>query len=159
MSVGKGTEEKSILAIRKARNTGLWICLKNIHLIPNWLYDLEIELQTTATASTNVNENFRIFLTCETVKGFPESFMSKCNKILYEAPSGIKNKIQRQLQQWNKMLSEKRDPKVVKLYIILFILNSVLQERRLFIPQGILYYYFYFLDIIIFLISIFNTYM
>lgn len=154
LSVGKGTEAKSTLAVRKARESGYWICLKNVHLIPNWLKDLEQELRspirsavtkgTTAAAAAIQNDEeeklnektFRIFLTCESVKGFPDSFMSKTNKILYEAPAGVKNKIQRLLQQWQRMLSEKRDPKIIKMYNILFIINSVLQERRAFIPQG-----------------------
>lgn len=143
MSVGKGTEAKSTLAVRKARESGYWICLKNVHLIPNWLKDLEQELRSpiveakgTTTKSNDDEQTFRIFLTCESVKGFPDSFMSQTNKILYEAPAGVKNKVQRLQQQWQRMFSEKRDPKIIKMYNILFIISSVLHERRSFIPQG-----------------------
>lgn len=150
MSVGKGSEEKSTMAVRRARESGYWICLKNVHLIPNWLNDLEQEMRLPIKNKNSTlsgqrgdgddsNDNtFRIFLTCESVKGFPDSFMSKSNKILYEAPAGVKNKVQRLLQQWHRLLNEKRDPKIIKMYNILFILNAVLQERRSFIPQGII---------------------
>lgn len=142
MSVGKGIEEKSTLALRKAVESGYWICLKNVHLIPDWLNVLDSELSSTQQQqqqqqqSSKLHPDFRLFLTCETMRGFPDLFMSKCNKILYEAPDGVRNKIQRLLQQWGQMLNDKRDPKVLKLYIILFILNSILLERRSFIPQG-----------------------
>lgn len=125
---------------------GNWICVKNIHLIPNWLNELDIKFQSTTTTTTTsnttsnstiINDGFRLFLTSESIKNLPEIFVAKCNKIFYEEPDGIKNKIQRLLQQWGSTLIDSgKDQKVVKLYNILFILNAIIQERRSFVPQG-----------------------
>lgn len=131
LSVGKGQEQNAIIDIRKAAKDGNWICLKNVHLVADWLDQLNQELE-----SLQIENSFRLWLVADTIKSFPESLLVKCNRILYESPSGIKNKLYRLLQQWYPLISQKKDAKTIKLYVILFILNSVLQERRTYIPQG-----------------------
>ncbi|KAJ6628053.1 Cytoplasmic dynein 2 heavy chain 1, partial [Pseudolycoriella hygida] len=131
ISIGKGQEISSLITLKKAANEGLWLCIKNIHLVPHWLEILSQELDVLEP-----NQDFRLWLVCDSIKNFPESLLIKCNQIKYESPSGVKNKLLRLLQQWTPMVSQKRDPKIMKLYIITFILNSVVQERRSYIPQG-----------------------
>lgn len=131
LSVGKDHEKQAMASVRKAAQNGQWICLKNIHLAPDLLKQMDTELQ-----SQKIAEGFRLWLTCESTKGLSEVFISKCNQILYEPPDGLKNKIQRLLQQWNDFLTSKKDSKIVKLYVSLLILYSTLQERRSYIPQG-----------------------
>lgn len=131
ISIGKGQESSSLISLRKAASEGLWLCIKNVHLVPHWLDGLSQELDVL-----ELNKDFRLWLVCDSINHFPESLLVKCNHIKYESPSGVKNKLLRLIQQWSPLISQKRDPKVVKLYVIMFILNSVLQERRSYIPQG-----------------------
>ncbi len=131
ISIGKGQENTSLTLLRKAAAEGLWLCIKNVHLVPHWLEQLSQELDIL-----EVNRDFRLWLVCDSIVNFPESLLVKCNQIMYESPNGVKNKLLRLIQQWTPLVSQKRDPKVVKLYMVMFILNSVLQERRSYIPQG-----------------------
>ena len=132
MSIGKGLEEVASKAIRKAAEAGQWISLKNVHLISaDWLAKLTQDLN-----SIKLSKDFRLWLICDSVKNFPESLLIQCNRVLYEPPSGVKNKLFRVMQQVYPTIAQRRDPKQIKLYVILFILNAVLQERRTYIPQG-----------------------
>ncbi|GAB0096653.1 Cytoplasmic dynein 2 heavy chain 1 [Sergentomyia squamirostris] len=136
ISVGKGQEQQSTLALRRAAESGSWICLKNIHLLPKWIKTLETEL-----ASLSPHKDFRLWLICESTSEFSEAFVSRCLKLLFELPNGIKYKVQRLLKQWEALMTSKRDPRLVKLYFTLLLLNGVLQERRNYIPQGFTKWY------------------
>lgn len=131
LAIGKGQEENVMQHIRRAADNGQWICVKNVQLVPHWLAALDELLQ-----SLTFSRGFRIWLICDSMRGFPASLLNKCNKVLYEAPNSIKAKVQRLIQQWNGLLETKRDPKHLKIYIALFIFNAVVQARRSFIPQG-----------------------
>lgn len=131
ISMGRGQENAALTMLKKTATDGRWLCIKNVHLVPHWLDSLSQELDNLES-----NKDFRLWLVCESIANFPESLLLKCNQIKYESPNGVKNKLLRLVQQWTPLVSQKRDPKIVKLYMIVFILNSVLQERRTYIPQG-----------------------
>lgn len=130
-AIGKGQENAVLQQIRKSAETGAWICVKNVQLVPHWLHTLNEELQTLT-----LKDGFRIWLICDSIKLFPQSLLAKCNKVLYETPNSIKSKVQRLVRQWAKVLDKKKDAKLLKLYIVLFFFNAVLQERRSYVPQG-----------------------
>lgn len=131
MAIGKGQEKGVMQQIRLAAQNGSWICVKNVQLVPNWLNELNEILQTLPC-----RDGFRIWLVCDGIRHFPLSLLNKCNKVLYEAPNSIKSKVQRLIHQWKNLLEKKRDAKLLKIYIALFIFNAVVQERRSFVPQG-----------------------
>lgn len=131
LAIGKGQEENVMQHIRRAADTGQWICVKNVQLVPHWLSELDELLQSITFA-----RGFRIWLICDSIRGFPLSLLNKCNTVLYEAPNSIKSKVQRLIHQWNGLLDTKRDAKHLKIFIALFVFNAVIQQRRSFIPQG-----------------------
>lgn len=131
MAIGKGQEKGVMQQIRAAAQNGNWVCVKNVQLVPGWLNELNETLQTLSC-----HDGFRIWLVCDSIKQFPQSLLNRCNKVLYEAPHSIKAKVQRLIQQWRSLLEKKRDAKLLKIYIVLFIFNAVVQERKSFVPQG-----------------------
>lgn len=131
MSIGKGQEKGVMQQIRQSAQNGGWICVKNVQLVPNWLSELNENLQTLPFC-----DGFRIWLVCDGIRHIPPSLLNKCNKVLYEAPNSIKSKVNRLIQQWGSLLEKKRDAKHLKIYIVLFIFNAIVQERRAFVPQG-----------------------
>lgn len=131
ISIGKGQEDTAMVAVQNAAENGIWICLKNVHLVPNWLLTLNEQLERR-----QLNENFRLWLLCDSADKMPTSLVVKCNKILYESPNGVKSKVLRLIHLWQPMLVQKKDSKQLKLYVIMFVLNAILQERRVYIPQG-----------------------
>jgi len=52
--------EQAEQAINSASKIGSWVLLKNVHLAPSWLYEIEKKLH-----QLNPHKNFRIFMTME----------------------------------------------------------------------------------------------
>ncbi|XP_055534643.1 cytoplasmic dynein 2 heavy chain 1 [Wyeomyia smithii] len=129
--VSKGNELEALKLIKEAANTGGWVCIKNIHTVPQWIRHLDETLK-----SLNFTAEFRLWLTSETVKNLNDTFVKKCNKVLFEPPTGLKYKMKLLLEQHSGTVTRKRDYRSIKMYVGLFLLHSVLQERRSYIPQG-----------------------
>ncbi|XP_035794419.1 cytoplasmic dynein 2 heavy chain 1-like [Anopheles albimanus] len=133
-SIGKGLEMEALKLIKDAANTGSWICIKNVHTVPTFLVStLDDALKTVPLA-----DGFRLWLTSETDRQIGEVFLKKCLKVLYEPPAGLKHKLKLLLEQHDlaSIGSKKRDFKTIKLHVGLFLLHSIVQERRSYIPQG-----------------------
>lgn len=129
--VGKGQETQNLNLVQRGAEKGDIICVKNVHLMPQFLQKIELKLK-----STEINATFKIVYVCETEKNIPKNLLNKCKKLLMEPPNGIKHKIFNLLEQHQAVIKEKRDYRHMKLFVALFILHSILQERRNFIPQG-----------------------
>lgn len=131
ISIGKGQEKQALAQIKNAAEAGNWICIKNVHLAPNWLTSMNNEFRIA-----QLNDDFRMWMICESDLGFSETFVNTCCKVVFEPPAGIKNKIRYLFEQYTNVIERKRDFKHIKPYVALFILHAVIQERRAYIPQG-----------------------
>jgi dynein heavy chain 2 len=129
--VGKGQETINLNIVATSAEEGRIICVKNIHLMPQFMQMIESKLK-----AVKLNEKFRLIFICETDKNLPKHLVKKYKKIFVEPPNGIKHKIFSLLEQNKDIVKENRDYRYMKLYVALFILHSILQERRNFIPQG-----------------------
>lgn len=129
--VGKGQENSNLNLILSCAEEGKVICVKNIHLMPQFMQTIDLKLK-----SININDKFKLIYVCENDKNMPKHLVNKCKKLLMEVPNGIKHKIFSLMEQNSAIVREVRDYRHMKLYIALFILHSILQERRSFIPQG-----------------------
>lgn len=129
--VDKEQEVGNLNAVQRGAEDGAIMCVRNVHLMPNFMINVDQKLK-----SLKIQENFKLIYVCETEKNLPKSIVNKCRKLLIEPPNGIKHKIFNLLDQHQTLVKEKRDFKPIKLLMSLFMLHSVLQERRNFIPQG-----------------------
>lgn len=149
LSVAQGQEQETLAIVRNAVQTGGWVCLKNIHLLPGMIRDLETEL-----LALSAHSDFRLWIICESLNGFSETFIMKSISVLFELPNGLKLKVQRLLRMWESSLTasgsggggggsaqKMRDGKFLKLAFALFLFTGILQERRNFIPQGFTKWY------------------
>ena len=87
-SVAMGSQEGFTLAdqaIAHAARQGSWVLLKNVHLAPSWLGQLEKKLQTLSP-----HRNFRLFLTMEANPSIPVNILRQSRIIMNEPPPGIK---------------------------------------------------------------------
>jgi dynein heavy chain 2 len=114
--------------IKDAAEKGEWVCLKNLHLVTPWLSVLEKEFKNMAP-----HKKFRLFLTSEAHHKFPSILLKSSLKITYESPPGLKNNLQRTYQSWGTVLSQ-GSPMRSKALFILAWFNSIIQERRKYIP-------------------------
>ncbi|KAG6914356.1 hypothetical protein DXG01_000842, partial [Tephrocybe rancida] len=89
--VAIGFEEGFTLAdqaIAAASRQGSWVLLKNVHLAPSWLGQLEKKLQTL-----NPHRNFRLFLTMEANPSIPVNILRQSHLIMNEPSPGIKENL------------------------------------------------------------------
>jgi dynein heavy chain 2 len=129
--VGKGQENHLDLIKSLAESNNQWVCVKNIHLMPHFIAKIENKLKTA-----KLDAGFKMIYVCESDANISKSFLNKCKKLLIEPPNGIKYKICNLMEHYQSRLKDTRDYKNIKLFVALFALHSVLQERRTFIPQG-----------------------
>lgn len=119
-------------AIKLAARSGSWVLLKNVHLAPSWLVDLEKSIH-----KLSLHENFRLFLTMDINPKVPSTLLRTSVVLMFEPPSGIKAAMTRSYQQ--AITREKSDTKPVqrsKLHFIVAWFNAVVQERLRYIPIG-----------------------
>lgn len=128
---GKGQENNNLNLVQRGAEKGEIICVKNVHLMPQIMQKIDLKLK-----SSESHEKFKLIYVCETDQNIPKNVLNKCKRLLMEPPNGIKHKIFHLLEQHQAIVREKRDHRHMKLFLALFILHSILQERRNFIPQG-----------------------
>lgn len=72
-------------AINMACKTGRWVMLKNVHLAPQWLVQLEKKLH-----SLQPHAGFRLFLTMEINPKLPVNLLRAGRIFVFEPPPGIR---------------------------------------------------------------------
>jgi dynein heavy chain 1 len=77
-----------------ATKSGNWVLLKNVHLAPQWLIELEKMIY-----NSNPNESFRLFLTMENNPKVPSTLLRAALVLVFEPPAGIKAALSRSYKQ------------------------------------------------------------
>merc|ERR1712166_946147 len=80
--------------LTKAGKSGDWVLLKNVHLAPQWL----VELEKTVYKMT-LHPDFRLFLTMENNPKVPSTLLRSSTVLVFEPPSGIKASMERTFKQ------------------------------------------------------------
>ncbi|KAL1922601.1 uncharacterized protein VTP21DRAFT_10140 [Calcarisporiella thermophila] len=133
-SVAMGSAEGFTLAeqaISTAIKNGSWVLLKNVHLAPQWLGQLEKRLH-----SLKPNRSFRLFLTMETNPKVPVNLLRLSRIVMFEPPPGIKANLQDSLRSIPEAKWTKGPIERVRLYFLLAWLHAVVQERLRYVPLG-----------------------
>ena len=132
VAMGQGQADIALQYLVECAQSGQWLCLKNLHLVVPWLPVLEKKLN-----SLNPHANFRLWLTTEAHPKFSPILLQTSLKITYEAPPGIKRNIQRSYESWTpEYVEEGKSVTRAQALFVLSWFHGVVQERRVFIPQG-----------------------
>ena len=132
VAMGQGQADVAVEKMKQAAQEGSWLCLKNLHLMTFWLPTLEKELN-----SLELHEDFRLWLTAESHLKFSTSLLETCLKVTYESPPGIKRNLQRTLNGWGpSVLESSENVSMAQATFTLAWFHAIVQERRVFIPQG-----------------------
>ena len=107
--------------IRNAAVKGHWVCLKNIHLVINWLPILEKELR-----SLKLHKNFRLWLTSEPNPAFPAILLETCFKVTYEAPPGIKKNMESIFKSINEEFFQKGSTARCQILFLLALFQAII---------------------------------
>ncbi|CAG8454634.1 4044_t:CDS:10, partial [Ambispora gerdemannii] len=133
-SVAMGSQEGFTLAdqaIASAIKNGSWVLLKNVHLAPSWLGQLEKKLH-----SLKAHNSFRLFLTMETNPKVPVNLLRLSRVLMFEPPPGIKANLQDSLKGIPPSRLSKGPSERVRLYFLLAWLHAIVQERLRYVPLG-----------------------
>jgi dynein heavy chain 1 len=108
-------------AIRNASKSGNWVLLKNVHLAPQWLTELEKKIY-----SMSLEPNFRLFLTMENNPKVPATLIRASHVMIFEPPSGIKAALMRSYT--NTITAQRTDKEPIerkRLHFIVSWFNAV----------------------------------
>lgn len=133
-SVAMGSQEGFTLAdqaIAAASRQGTWVLLKNVHLSPSWLGQLEKKLQTL-----NPHRNFRLFLTMEANPSIPVNILRQSRLIMNEPPPGIKANLLDSLGTITLSKLSQGPAEKARLYFLLAWFHAIVQERLRYVPLG-----------------------
>ncbi|KAF8238396.1 dynein heavy chain protein 1 [Tricholoma matsutake] len=133
-SVAMGSQEGFTLAdqaIATASRQGTWVLLKNVHLAPSWLGQLEKKLQTL-----NPHHSFRLFLTMEANPAIPVNILRQSRLIMNEPPPGIKANLLDSLGSIQSSRLSQGPAEKIRLYFLLAWFHAIVQERLRYVPLG-----------------------
>lgn len=134
VSVAMGSQEGFALAdqaIATAARNGSWVLLKNVHLAPTWLGQLEKKLQ-----NLGANRAFRLFLTMEATPNIPVNILRQGKILMNEPPAGIRANLLDSLGNVDGRRLATGPAEKTRLYFLLAWFHAIVQERLRYAPLG-----------------------
>ncbi|KAK7789348.1 hypothetical protein R5R35_002380 [Gryllus longicercus] len=123
-------------AINLAVKSGRWVLLKNVHLAPQWLVQLEKKLH-----SLQPHAAFRLFLTMEINPKVPVNLLRAGRIFVFEPPPGIRANLLRTFSTVPASRMMKAPSERARLYFLLAWFHAIVQERLRYAPLGWAKYY------------------
>ncbi|XP_037905377.1 dynein heavy chain, cytoplasmic isoform X4 [Hermetia illucens] len=118
-------------AINMACKSGRWVLLKNVHLAPQWLVQLEKKLH-----SLQPHSGFRLFLTMEISPRVPVNLLRAGRIFVFEPPPGIRANLLRTFSTVPAGRMMKVPSERARLYFLLAWFHAIIQERLRYVPLG-----------------------
>ena len=130
VSMGEGQE---VIALEKMRNgflTGSWVVLQNSHLGLGFMGQLEEIFAKTS----DIDEDFRLWITCEVTNRFPIGLLQMSIKVTMEPPMGLKAGLSRTFTTniTQELLDKIDHDNWRRLVFTQAFVHSIVQERRKF---------------------------
>ncbi|EDV24404.1 uncharacterized protein TRIADDRAFT_24890 [Trichoplax adhaerens] len=133
-SIAIGSAEGFTLAdkaISSAAKSGRWVMLKNVHLAPQWLVQLEKKLHSLST-----HTNFRLFMTLEINPKVPVNLLRVSRIFVFEPPPGVKANLLRTFSTVPSARMCKSPNERARIYFLLAWFHAIVQERLRYSPLG-----------------------
>ncbi|XP_033735277.1 cytoplasmic dynein 1 heavy chain 1-like isoform X2 [Pecten maximus] len=133
-SIAMGSAEGFTLAekvINSSSKSGRWVMLKNVHLAPSWLVQLEKKLHNLTP-----HPNFRLFLTMEINPKLPTNLLRAGRVFVFEPPPGVSANLLRTFSTVPASRMCKTPNERSRLYFLLAWLHAIVQERMRYTPLG-----------------------
>ena len=105
--------------------------LKNVHLAPQWLVQLEKKIHTLTP-----HQGFRLFLTTEINPKLPVNLLRNSRVFVYEPAAGVKSNMFRTLSSIPPEKMSAQPAERARVYILLAWVHAVVQERLRYVPLG-----------------------
>lgn len=118
-------------AITTGARSGKWVLLKNVHLAPAWLSQLEKKL-----SGVTPHRDFRLFLTCETNPVIPANFLRASRILMNEPPPGLKAAMLDLLRSIPASRMQRSPAEATRLFFLLAFFHATVTERLRYTPLG-----------------------
>uniref|UniRef100_A0A7E4ZT92 Dynein heavy chain, cytoplasmic n=1 Tax=Panagrellus redivivus TaxID=6233 RepID=A0A7E4ZT92_PANRE len=118
-------------AIESASKSGRWVLLKNVHLAPTWLSQIEKRLHVIRPQA-----QFRLILTAEIHPKLPVSVLSSSRIVVFEPATGLKANVLRSLSSLPPTRISKAPVERARLYFLVCWFHALVQERLRYRPLG-----------------------
>uniref|UniRef100_A0A7S1KNU3 Dynein heavy chain, cytoplasmic n=1 Tax=Percolomonas cosmopolitus TaxID=63605 RepID=A0A7S1KNU3_9EUKA len=137
-SIAMGTVEAYNHAdteLKSAMQRGTWVQLKNVHLSPAYLSQLEKHLHEMKLEQ-RIHKDFRLFLTSELHPNLPSNIIRLSYVIVFETPTGIKASLMRSFSNLTREQVNRAPAERSRLHFLVSWLHALIQERQRYIPLG-----------------------
>ena len=88
LALGQGQESSAERIITEGAKSGHWVYLRNCHLLPDWMPNLERIFNNLR--SIKPNKNFRLWLSSKSNKSFPVGILQRGVKIVLEQQNSVR---------------------------------------------------------------------
>jgi len=135
VSLGEGKDIVSDREVDRQCKEGGWVILQNVHLMPEWLLELEKRIESN---SQDANPDFRLFLTSDPSPTIPVALLQRSIKLTQEPPPGVKALFLRSWDLFTEATFEAsaKQAEMKSMVFCLSYFHSIMVERIKFGPQG-----------------------
>lgn len=134
VSLGQGQDVVANNLLDMGHKDGHWIMLQNVHLMPDYLY--QVTKKMDAFAAEGSHNDFRIFFTSDPSDGIPIDLLERSIKLTNEPPAGFKANMNRAFVSYRPEDFDEKETKIRTILFGLTYFHSVMCERRKFGPKG-----------------------
>jgi len=134
IALGQGQDVVAHQKLDMANKEGHWVMLQNVHLMPDFLIELEKKLALFAVEGSD--PQFRLFLTSDPSNSIPIGLLERSIKLTNEPPAGLRANLLRAFRFFPKEEFEEKDTKVKTILFSLCYFHSMMLERRKFGSKG-----------------------
>jgi len=134
IALGQGQDVVANAKLDMAHKEGHWVMLQNVHLMPDFL--LELEKRLAIFAAEGSDPQFRLFLTSDPSNAIPIGLLERSIKLTNEPPAGLKANLLRAFTFFIREEFEEKDTKVKTILFSLCYFHSMMLERRKFGSKG-----------------------
>jgi dynein heavy chain len=131
LALGQGQESSAERIIAEGVKSGHWVYLRNCHLLPDWLPNLERIFNNLRTSKPN--KNFRLWLSSKSNKNFPVGILQRGVKIVLEQQSSVRAIMSQQYSRFsvdNFAKCSKAAQYKKLLFSLSFLHATVVQRKR-----------------------------
>jgi len=138
ISLGQGQGPVAEKMISNAVQEGDWVFLQNCHLAASWMLSMESIIKKISSGETEVNPDFRLFLSSMPTSTFPVTVLQNSIKVTNEPPKGLRANVKRAFNELSVDPFETHTLKDTwrRLVFGLCFFHAVIQERKKFGPLG-----------------------
>ena len=144
LSLGQGQTRKALNSIEQCQKKGQWVFLQNLHLVPDFMPNLEQVISSLQNSDREMNIGFRLWISCLPENNILSSILVNSLKITVESPSGMKSNILKLLKPQEKgwqyeheqMSRVAKEYEFTKLLMSLIHFHSIILERKNYGPIG-----------------------